>query len=459
MGENWRAILLAGLAQHDESNDRHVAALDEKANALEAITTRRLSVLVGRAGTGKTTVLGSLLRSNKLAKDGVLFLAPTGKARVRITKATQGAEAMTVSQFLYRIGRYDGVRQRPLFEGKEQYKLERTVVIDECSMLTMDDLLAVLLALDLGHVQRLILVGDPNQLPPIGVGRPFADLVAFLDVAEEGDARKGALARLTVEMRTVTDAPSDTLRLASWYTREPQPVDADRVLSDLELRGSFNDLEIRFWRTPAELHDTLGNLFVSVFGLSDMHDVEGFNTSLGLTPEGWVPFEDHSGAERWQLLSLCACAFYGVRDLNRWVQQNFRAAQMKRGRQVYGVHLGDEEIVGSDKVILTRNGKTKGWAHGHGAVEEYLANGEVGVMSTMKNKQFLNACYTGREGVRFAYSPRQFPSGGGGPLELAYALHCAQGPGLGFRNHLFDPAAHVAPHEPRVALHRAHPVA
>lgn len=45
-------------------------------------------------------------------------------------------------------------------------------------MLTMDDLVAVLEALDLAHVQRLILVGDPDQLPPIGVGCPFADLVS-----------------------------------------------------------------------------------------------------------------------------------------------------------------------------------------------------------------------------------------------------------------------------------------
>ena len=137
-------------------------------------------------------MLGALLRSRKLAQDGVLFLAPTGKARVRITKATAGAEAMTVAQFLWRNGRYDGVRQRPLFEGKDQHRKERTVVIDECSMLTMDDLLAVLLALDLGHVERLVLVGDPNQLPPIGVGRPFADLVARLDAgrSRRPDARR-----------------------------------------------------------------------------------------------------------------------------------------------------------------------------------------------------------------------------------------------------------------------------
>lgn len=431
LDEDWRALLRAGLRHHDPTNPRHVAALDEKAVALETITSRRLSVLVGRAGTGKTTVLGALLRSGKLAEDGVLFLAPTGKARVRITKASGGAEAMTVAQFLYRNGRYDGVRQRPLFDGKDQHRQERMVVIDECSMLTMDDLLAALLALDLGHVERLILVGDPNQLPPIGVGRPFADLVARLDAADEDDPLRGALARLTVEMRTGSDARSDTLRLASWYTREQQPVDADRVLSDLRLGSTFNDLEIRFWRTPEELREVLGNLFVSALGLISTTDVAGFNSSLGLTPEGYVPWDDHSGAEKWQLLSPVRSHPHGVRDLNRWVQQRFRSEQLRYGRQPWGLAFGDEEIVASDKVILTRNGKTAGWDKG--PIEEYLANGEVGLMGFKKNQRFLNACFTGRNGQRFAYYSKQFPTGGGGPLELAYALtvHKSQGSDFG----------------------------
>lgn len=85
----------------------------------------------------------------------------------------------------------------------------------------------------------------------------------------------------------------------------------------------------------------------------------------------------------------------------------------------------------SDKVILTRNGNTDGWEHG--PIKEYLANGEVGVMAFKKNKRFLNACFTGRDGQRFAYFASQFPTGGGGPLELAYALtvHKAQGSDFG----------------------------
>jgi hypothetical protein len=274
LSADWAVLVKEAITEakssFDENNPRHISALKEQAEALELITTRKLSVLVGKAGTGKTSVLGALLRCEKLNEDGILLLAPTGKARVRLGKATNQM-AMTVAQFLFSLKRYDGARQRPLFKG-ETYHKEKAVVIDECSMLTLDDLFAVFKALDLGHVSRIILVGDPNQLPPIGVGRPFADFVGLLDKlsgvkAQEHKHVSQALARLTVEVRAQAGSPSDSLRLASWFTREPQPVDADRVISDLELGKEFNDLEICFWKTPDDLHSRILDMFRKYLGL------------------------------------------------------------------------------------------------------------------------------------------------------------------------------------------------
>ena len=423
LDEKWRDLLVAAVSegggQFDDKDLRHEASLTEQAVALETVTTRRLSALVGRAGTGKTTVLGALLKSGRLQKDGILFLAPTGKARVRLSQKAN-ASAMTVAQFLYSLGRYDGRRQRPLFDGQERYRKEKTVVIDECSMLTIDDFFAVLMALDLAHVQRLILVGDPNQLPPIGVGRPFADLVAHLDGAAESVA--SALARLTIELRTTAGAPSDNLKLASWYTREPQPVDADRVLSDLELNRPFNDMTIRFWETADDLRAVLESEFVKRLGLQNPSDVPGFNEALGLTKEGWVPFDNHDGAEKFQILSPVRLNPYGVHDLNRWVQRRYRAKQRQSAKQPWVVSLGDEEIVWGDKVILVRNGKRDGWnSKQRQKAAEYLANGEIGVAALPPRKMrsnFLNVAFTQRPDVRFAFRAGQF-LGDSGPLELA----------------------------------------
>jgi len=434
----WATLLATAIAEAggaiDATNARHIAARDEQVAALERITTRKLSTLVGRAGTGKTSVLGALLRCEPLVRGGILLLAPTGKARVRLSNAA-GGQAMTIAQFLYSRQRYDGVRQRPLFVGREPYAKEKTVVIDECSMLTEDDLLAVLNALDTAHVQRIILVGDPNQLPPIGAGRPLADLVAYLEAAAEMTdpaevAAAGALGRLTVEVRAATGGGSDTLRLASWFTREPQPVDADSVLSELEQGATFNDLEICFWQTPEELRQRLLEQFQKHLGLRDERDVAGFNRALGFNDKGWVPFESPNGVENFQILSPTRMQAYGVYDINRWVQQQFRGQELRNAHQPWGKSLGDEEIVIRDKVIQIQNKPRSCYNHQTRSSDERvtIANGEVGVVAQTTETGWFNVVFARRPNLTFGYNRRDFPQGTG-LLELAYALtvHKAQG--------------------------------
>ena len=110
---DWKQLLATAIARaggkYEPRNERHTRAIEEQGLALGRLLSRRLSVLVGRAGTGKTSVVGALTLCEPLAKDGILLLAPTGKARVRLGNATMG-EAMTVAQFLNHLGRYDGSR-------------------------------------------------------------------------------------------------------------------------------------------------------------------------------------------------------------------------------------------------------------------------------------------------------------------------------------------------------------
>lgn len=430
VGADWRKLLVESIrasgAEVDLGDARHLDALEEQEQALERITTHRLGVLVGRAGTGKTSVLGALVQCEEIAREGVLLLAPTGKARVRLQRAT-GREASTIAQFLYRLGRYDGARQRPLFDGRESHRQEKTVVIDESSMLTMDDFYAVLRALDLGHVERLILVGDPNQLPPIGVGRPFADFVGVLDEpsSEAEETAAAVRARLSVEVRAALGGPSDALRLAAWFTNERQPKDADRVLSDLELGQGFEDLEILTWKTPEDLRRVLAEQLQAQLGLSSPTDVAGFDRALGLTEEGWIPFDDPDGVEGFQILSPVRMHAHGVHDLNRWLQKAFRP------QKGWAVTMGEEQIGRKDKVIQLRNQKKKGWSPKGGEQEEYLANGEIGTVAQSRNGWF-NVAFAGRPNVTFGYRCSNFGEDSA-PLELAYALtvHKAQGSEFG----------------------------
>jgi len=181
---DWRGLVDKGLgeavqtpAKEREPEER---ARREKAAALEQLFRSRLSVLIGPAGTGKTTLLGMLCALPEVGKRGVLLLAPTGKARVRLEEQTgQRGAGKTLAQFLNRHQRYDG-ETGAYFpkKGAPRCGEFRTVIVDESSMLTEDQLAALFDACT--NVKRYVLVGDPHQLPPIGAGRPFVDVVVEL---------------------------------------------------------------------------------------------------------------------------------------------------------------------------------------------------------------------------------------------------------------------------------------
>ena len=102
------------------------------------------------------------------------LLAPTGKARVQLEQSTK-IPTQTIAQFLIKLGGYDYRTGRYLLSDKAKVEVGKTLIIDEASMLTEEQLAAVLHIVK--GVERLILVGDHRQLPPIGSGRPFVDIV------------------------------------------------------------------------------------------------------------------------------------------------------------------------------------------------------------------------------------------------------------------------------------------
>ena len=163
---DWRSLVdetFGKLKKGDVDEDR---ARSEKAVALERLASSRAAVLIGPAGTGKTTVLRLLLSRKDIVGKRVLLLAPTGKARVRLGKETKReADVQTVAQFLVGIERYDTKTNR-YYVNPAGAKVEATAcVIDESSMLTEDMLAAIIDAIPASC--RLILVGDPYQLPPM----------------------------------------------------------------------------------------------------------------------------------------------------------------------------------------------------------------------------------------------------------------------------------------------------
>jgi exodeoxyribonuclease V alpha subunit len=208
-------------------------AREEKAVALAKLYEGRFSVLCGRAGTGKTSVLKVFLKGLEEleGKRPILLLAPTGKARVRLmdrTKRDDGSvrDAYTIHQFLMRHKWLNPENFALKLKGGDQHGAP-TVIIDEASMIPMDLLGVLFRALDLNKVSRLILVGDPNQLPPIGPGRPLVDIIAWLEADNE---RNKCLARL-MERARHEDHESQALQLADGYLRDDTSPGDDDMLS------------------------------------------------------------------------------------------------------------------------------------------------------------------------------------------------------------------------------------
>ena len=108
-------------------------ARQEKAVSLKELAESRFSVLIGRAGTGKTTLLSVLCGQPDIAEGEVLLLAPTGKARVRMEQAAKdlNLKAYTLAQFLYGRDRFDGLTQSYRLSDEPAKYVARTVIVDE----------------------------------------------------------------------------------------------------------------------------------------------------------------------------------------------------------------------------------------------------------------------------------------------------------------------------------------
>lgn len=423
LDENWEelvkdAIAIGGI-DFDESDVKHTAALKDQALALQKLTSRKLTVLHGPAGTGKTTVMGALFRSSQIQKEGTLLLAPTGKARVRLGSMAD-CEAMTIAQFLTRQKRFNWEVMKPKFTGPDKYKAEQNVIIDECSMLTIEDFYALLQALDLAHVKRIILVGDPYQLPPIGPGRPFADFCSYLNEQPHDDKLKGALAQLEVVVRTRTSGPSDTLTLASWFSGLKPMKNADEVFAKLGDNDSLNDLRVECWGKAEDLPDLLMEVLTDELDLENEADIAGFDKYLGL--DDTKQFQQNpEQAESFQMLSPVRNPAWGTLNLNKLIQSTFRPDKKR-------LRLGDQQITWKDKVIQLVNEKKNGYPSNS---DFQLSNGQIGAVVGY-NKGYGNISFSGIAGQTFGYNSKDFGEDAS-KVELAYAITVHKSQGSDFR--------------------------
>jgi exodeoxyribonuclease V alpha subunit len=142
---------------------------ENQVQAVRVAITRKVMVITGGPGTGKTTIVNSILRILGRVPARVLLAAPTGRAAKRMSEAT-GCEAKTIHRMLeynFQKGGFQRNEENPL--------VCDALIVDEASMIDTVLMHHLLKAVPL--TAAFILVGDVNQLPSVGAGNVLGDVI------------------------------------------------------------------------------------------------------------------------------------------------------------------------------------------------------------------------------------------------------------------------------------------
>ncbi len=343
----------------------------EQTQAIRAAATTGVLLVTGGPGTGKTTILNGILSLLGQMQLRTVLAAPTGRAAKRLTEVT-GEEASTIHRLLE--ANIDPQSGKMLFIRDADNPLKAdAVIVDEMSMVDVTLLASLLRAVP--ENKRLILVGDPDQLPPVGPGFPFSDML-----------RSGCL---------------PTVRLTEIFRQAQQSLivmNAHRVN-----RGEMPELRVTnsdFFFMRRQREDALVQL------IRDL-------CTTRLPQNMGIP------ADQIQVLSPTRKGAAGTGELNKVLQAALNPpAPTKKERQ-----FGEFSFREGDRVMQIRNNYDIVWKKTDGsAVGTGIFNGDVGIITAIEPAaETLTVVYDDREAT---YDFTQLNE-----LEPAYAMtvHKSQG--------------------------------
>ncbi len=175
-------MMMKILPREEKNFDNEINSLEKKLNleyaklqkkAIGMALSSNVFILTGGPGTGKTTALNGILSLIEQSGDKVALAAPTGRAAKRMSELT-GREAKTIHRLL-EVDYRDGSEQIKFKRNEKNPLRFDTIILDEVSMVDTRLLHCLMKALKLSC--RLILVGDPDQLPSVGAGNILRDLI------------------------------------------------------------------------------------------------------------------------------------------------------------------------------------------------------------------------------------------------------------------------------------------
>ncbi len=308
----------------------------QQAQAIGEAACSGLLLVTGGPGTGKTTIVNGILSLYGQMGLRCVLAAPTGRAAKRMTEVT-GHEASTIHRLLG--AGIDPHTGKLVFSRDEDDPIKaHAVIVDEMSMVDVGLLASLLHAVPQGT--RLIFVGDPDQLPPVGPGFPFSDML-----------RSGVLpsVRLTGIFRQAQE--SLIVMNAHRVNQGVQP----------ELRNVKSD----FFFLPARSEEELAKTIVGL-------------CSTRLPKNMGIP------ADQIQVLSPTKKGAAGTVNLNILLQQSLNPAASGKAEKKFGELVFRE----GDRVMQTRNNYDILWKKTDGSfVGAGIFNGDIGIIQNIDPEQ------------------------------------------------------------------------
>ena len=348
---------------------------DEQRQAIREAAISGLLLITGGPGTGKTTILNGILSLLGQMQLRCLLAAPTGRAAKRLTEVT-GEEASTIHRLLE--AGIDPGTGKMFFARDEDNPLKAdAVIVDEMSMVDVELLYALLQAIPQG--KRLILVGDPDQLPPVGPGFPFSDML-----------RSGQLptVRLTEIFR---QAQKSLIVMNAHRVNRGEMPDLKTVNSDFFFLRRGNEEGV------AQL-------------IRDLCSTR-LPKNMGIAPE------------QIQVLSPTRKGGVGTMNLNRLLQETLNPPAPDKKERQFGEFLFRE----GDRVMQIRNNYDILWKKTDGsAVGAGIFNGDVGIIREINpSAETMTIVFDDREAE---YDFTQLNE-----LEPAYAMTVHKSQGIEYR--------------------------
>ena len=371
------------LAQVEKEQGIAYAPAQKEAVALAA--QEGVLLLTGGPGTGKTTaVCGVLAVLERMGLDALL-LAPTGRAAKRMSEVT-GRDAQTIHRCLGMS--WNEQTGTATFQKGEKEPLEAdAVIVDEMSMVDLQLMRALLAALRPGT--RLVMVGDPDQLPSVGAGNVFGDLIRSEIIP-------------VIALREVFRQAEQ-----SAIIRNAHAVNSGECP---DLGNKQGDCFFLARRDAVRLADTI---------------VELCGTRL--------PNNMGIPATEIQVLSPTRKGAAGTEELNRALQAALNPPQKHKGEVIFGkwtFRLGD-------RVMQNRNNYDAVWEKPDGSAGTGMFNGDVGqITEVAENSEYLVVCFDERYVI---YDKEMLKD-----LELAYAMTVHKSQGSEYRAVIFA-AMNAAP--------------